>query len=161
MASGDFWQLDPPDGGFLGDIPAEFIRRARMHCPAPTVSHGQSLVWGGAEHGIQGVTELEDRALSFSHTLMLLRSRVIMLSFPHAMFSQALMRFLFSCAGSSARTRQSIWLPLQITSARTCAKPIVWDPYRPPALSARPDARPRPPPLDRGLAPCPGSRVGS
>ena len=60
LASGDLWQIDPPDGGFLGNIPVEFIRRGRMHSPAPTVAHGQSLFWGGAEHGIQGVTELED-----------------------------------------------------------------------------------------------------
>ena len=26
---GDFWQLDPPKGGFLGDIPAEYLRRGR------------------------------------------------------------------------------------------------------------------------------------
>ena len=38
----DFWQLDPPDGGFLGQIPDEFIRRARKYQPAPTVSHGQA-----------------------------------------------------------------------------------------------------------------------
>ena len=26
---GDFWQLDPPKGGFLGDIPVDFMRNAR------------------------------------------------------------------------------------------------------------------------------------
>ena len=57
---GDFWQLPPPDGGFLGNIPVEFIRAARRHVPAPTVAHGQSLLWAGAEHGAQGVTELEE-----------------------------------------------------------------------------------------------------
>ena len=61
LCGGDLWQLDPPDGGFLGDIPAEAIRRARQYVPGPTVSHGQSLMWGGGEHGIQGVTELEER----------------------------------------------------------------------------------------------------
>ena len=60
---GDFWQLDPPDGGFLGNIPVEFIQAARRHLPAPTVAHGQSLLWGGAEHGTQGVTELEDHSI--------------------------------------------------------------------------------------------------
>ena len=61
LCGGDLWQLDPPDGGFLGDIQAEFIRRAQRYVPGPTVSHGQSLMWGGGEHGIQGVTELEER----------------------------------------------------------------------------------------------------
>ena len=60
---GDFWQLDPPDGGFLGNIPVEFIQAARRHLPAPTVAHGQSPLWGGAEHGTQGVTELEDHSI--------------------------------------------------------------------------------------------------
>ena len=59
---GDFWQLDPPDGGYLGSIPVEFIQNARKHNPAPTVAHGQGLLWGGADHGVQGVTELEDES---------------------------------------------------------------------------------------------------
>ena len=60
---GDCWQLDPPDGGFLGNIPVEFIQAARRYLPAPTVAHGQSLLWGGPEHGTQGVTELEDLSI--------------------------------------------------------------------------------------------------
>ena len=51
---GDFWQLDPPDGGFLASIPTEFIRAGRKYAPAPTIAHGQALFWGGSENGIQG-----------------------------------------------------------------------------------------------------------
>eukprot|EP00972_Heterocapsa_arctica_P018409 2718998-Heterocapsa_arctica.AAC.1 len=58
LCVGDFWQLSPPDGGFLGAIPTEFIQRARRHNPAPDVAHGHALFWGGPEIGIQGVTEL-------------------------------------------------------------------------------------------------------
>ena len=29
LCSGDFWQLDPPDGGFFGSIPIEFIQNSR------------------------------------------------------------------------------------------------------------------------------------
>ena len=58
LCSGDFWQLDPPDGGCLGAIPAEFISRSRKYQPAPSIAHGQALVWSGPEHGLQGVTEL-------------------------------------------------------------------------------------------------------
>jgi len=58
LCCGDFWQLDPPDGGFLADIPVEYIQRGRKYAPAPTISHGQSLFWAGAEFGMQGVTEL-------------------------------------------------------------------------------------------------------
>ena len=43
---GGFWQLDPPKGGFLGDIVVEFILRGRKFTPKPDVSHGQSILWG-------------------------------------------------------------------------------------------------------------------
>ena len=57
--SGDFWQLPPPDGGFLGDIPTEYIRNARKYTPSPSIAHGQSLLWSDDdETGVQGVTEL-------------------------------------------------------------------------------------------------------
>ena len=59
LCSGDFWQLPPPDGGFLGDIPQEYIENSRKFLPGPCISHGQSLVWSGPTTGIQGVTELE------------------------------------------------------------------------------------------------------
>ena len=58
LCSGDFWQLPPPEGGFLGDIPCEYIKASRQYTPAPNVAHGQSLVWSGKSTGIQGVTEL-------------------------------------------------------------------------------------------------------
>ena len=54
----DFWQLEPPDGGFLGGIPAQFIQAGRKFKAAPTVAHGQALFWSGPENGMQGVTEL-------------------------------------------------------------------------------------------------------
>ena len=55
---GDFWQLEPPDGGFLGSIPVDYILQARKFQPAPTISHGQALLWSGRKTGVQGVTEL-------------------------------------------------------------------------------------------------------
>jgi hypothetical protein len=60
ICAGDFWQLDPPEGGFLGDIPTEYIQTARKYSPLPTVAHGQALMWSGPQTGIQGVTELID-----------------------------------------------------------------------------------------------------
>ena len=55
---GDFWQLPPPSGGCLSDIPVAFIQGARQYQPSPTVVHGQALMWGGKECGLQGVIEL-------------------------------------------------------------------------------------------------------
>ena len=60
VLSGDFWQLAPPDGGFLADVPTERISAARKYTSLPPVLHGQSLLWGGADCGVQGVTELEE-----------------------------------------------------------------------------------------------------
>ena len=58
LCCGDFYQLDPPDGGCLADIPTQYIQAARKYMPAPTVAHGQALFWSGPADGIQGVTEL-------------------------------------------------------------------------------------------------------
>ena len=58
ICCGDFWQLEPPEGGYLGAIPTDFIQRARMYKPAPTISHGQALLWSGPTGGLQGITEL-------------------------------------------------------------------------------------------------------
>ena len=57
---GDFWQLDPPKGGFLGAILVEFILRGRKFSPKPDVSHGQSILWGHGPGSVQGVTELTE-----------------------------------------------------------------------------------------------------
>ena len=58
--AGDFWQIDPPGGGFLGAIPVEFIRRARQYDPKPDVAHGQSIFWHSGEGCVQGMTELTE-----------------------------------------------------------------------------------------------------
>ena len=63
LLSGDLWQLPPPSGGFLGNIPTEFIANARKYTPSVTISHGQSLLWGGVDNpawAFHGVTELEE-----------------------------------------------------------------------------------------------------
>ena len=59
LFSGDFWQLPSPEGGFLGDLPFEYIQNSRQYHPSPSIAHGQSLMWSGPETGVQGVTELE------------------------------------------------------------------------------------------------------
>ena len=57
---GDFWQLDPPRGGFIAGIPVEFIRNARKYDPKPDIAHGQALFWYDGKGSVQGVTELTE-----------------------------------------------------------------------------------------------------
>ena len=45
LFSGDVGQLPPPDGGFLGDIPIEYLRNARKYATTPSIAHRQSLLW--------------------------------------------------------------------------------------------------------------------
>ena len=57
VLAGDLWQLPPPRGTFLGDVPWEMLTNGKSKKVAQTV-RGQELVWGAKEHGVQGVTEL-------------------------------------------------------------------------------------------------------
>ena len=55
--SGDLWQLPPPRGTFLEDVPWEMITKASNKKLALTI-HGQELIWCYGGQGIQGMTEL-------------------------------------------------------------------------------------------------------
>ena len=57
---GDFYQLPPPEGGYLADVPARFQDPATLphHIPDPLVNYGRELFWSGA---VQGVVELTER----------------------------------------------------------------------------------------------------
>ena len=55
--SGDLWQLPPPRGTFLGEVPWEMITKCSSKKLAQTI-HGQALIWGYGGHGLQGMTEL-------------------------------------------------------------------------------------------------------
>eukprot|EP00435_Cladocopium_sp_Y103_P058343 s631_g20.t1 len=57
ILAGDLYQLPPPKGTFLGDIPWDLVA-GRKATKQATALHGQTLLWGGAEAGMQGVTEL-------------------------------------------------------------------------------------------------------
>ena len=58
ILSGDLWQLPPPRGTFLGQIPWQLL--THVHSKKwPLSLQGQQLVWAAAcDGGIQGVTEL-------------------------------------------------------------------------------------------------------
>lgn len=58
LCVGDFWQLPPTDGGFLGAVPAEFLQNSRKDVAAPDIAHGQALFWSRGEGCVQGVSEL-------------------------------------------------------------------------------------------------------
>ena len=52
------WQLPPPRGTFLGQIPWQLLTHVHSK-KLPLTLQGQQLVWASAEEGgLQGVTEL-------------------------------------------------------------------------------------------------------
>ena len=57
ILAGDMWQLPPPRGTFLGDVPWEWLTQCKTKKVAHTI-RGQELVWGETSDGIHGVTEL-------------------------------------------------------------------------------------------------------
>ena len=57
ILAGDLYQLPPPKGTFLGDIPWDLVA-GRKATKQATALHGQTLLWGGPDAGMQGVTEL-------------------------------------------------------------------------------------------------------
>ena len=57
ILAGDLYQLPPPKGTFLGDIPWDLVA-GRKASKRATGHHGQALLWGGGVAGMQGVTEL-------------------------------------------------------------------------------------------------------
>ena len=57
ILAGDMWQLPPPRGTFLGDVPWEWLTQCKTKKVAHTI-RGQELVWGETPDGIHGVTEL-------------------------------------------------------------------------------------------------------
>ena len=62
LVLGDFYQLPPPSGGYLADVPSSWrpprLSAAANAEPDLLADYGRNLVWGGA---LQGVTELEER----------------------------------------------------------------------------------------------------
>ena len=58
ILSGDLWQLPPPRGTFLGQIPWQLVTGVSSK-KLPLSLQGQQLVWASsAQGGLQGVTEL-------------------------------------------------------------------------------------------------------
>ena len=57
VMAGDLWQLPPPRGTFLGDVPWEMLTHGRSKKVAHT-ARGQQLVWGAMPDGVHGITEL-------------------------------------------------------------------------------------------------------
>ena len=59
--TGDFYQLPPPGGAYLADIPRDLLdpvaKNTKTHQDLLT-EHGRQILWGG---GTQGVTELTER----------------------------------------------------------------------------------------------------
>ena len=55
--SEDLWQLPPPRGTFLGEVPWEMITNCNTKKLVQTI-RGQEIIWTSGAQGIQGMTEL-------------------------------------------------------------------------------------------------------
>ena len=68
ILAGDLFQLPPPRGTFVGDIPWQLIA-GKPNTTTPLAAQGQALIWGGQNAGIQGVTELKRCERTADHWL--------------------------------------------------------------------------------------------
>ena len=58
VLAGDLWQLEPPKGTFIANLPLQWLSHGTSS-KRPPAATGQALIWDtNAKHGIQGVTEL-------------------------------------------------------------------------------------------------------
>ena len=57
ILSGDLYQLPPPRGTFVGDVPWQLLT-GTLAAKTPLAAQGQHLIWGSKAEAIQGVTEL-------------------------------------------------------------------------------------------------------
>ena len=73
--SGDLWQLPPPRGTFLGEVPWEMLTKCSSKKLAQTI-HGQELIWGYGGHGLQGMTELVQCELTHDEWLQELQDQL-------------------------------------------------------------------------------------
>ena len=59
LVVGDLWQLEPPKGHFIADLPHEWLGSAGAR-QRPLLAQGQELMWGPPDRAFQGCTELEE-----------------------------------------------------------------------------------------------------
>ena len=57
ILAGDLFQLPPPRGTFVADIPWQMVV-GKPTATSALAAQGQTLIWGGKKVGLQGVTEL-------------------------------------------------------------------------------------------------------
>ena len=57
VLAGDLYQLPPPRGTFVGDVPWQLLA-GQLAAKTPLAAQGQNLIWGPKHEGMQGVTEL-------------------------------------------------------------------------------------------------------
>ena len=57
VLAGDLYQLPPPRGTFIGDVPWQLLT-GQLRAKTPAAAQGQNLLWGPKTESMQGVTEL-------------------------------------------------------------------------------------------------------
>ena len=68
ILAGDLFQLPPPRGTFVADVPWQMLAN-KPTATSALAAQGQTLIWGGKNVGLQGVTELQRCERTADHWL--------------------------------------------------------------------------------------------
>ena len=91
---GDWWQLEPPKGTFLANLPLQWLSSGSTK-KRPHAAHGQALLWENGSEGVQGVTELYQCERTHDEWLQAVQEE-----FRHCALTETTHAFLHGCPTS-------------------------------------------------------------
>ena len=91
---GDWWQLEPPKGTFLANLPLQWLSSGTTK-KRPHAAHGQALLWEQGSEGVQGVTELHQCERTHDEWLQAVQEE-----FRHCALTETTHAFLHGCPTS-------------------------------------------------------------
>ena len=91
---GDWWQLEPPKGSFLANLPLQWLSSGTTK-KRPHAAHGQALLWEKGSEGVQGVTELYQCERTHDEWLQAVQEE-----FRHCALTETTHAFLHGCPTS-------------------------------------------------------------
>ena len=91
---GDWWQLEPPKGTFLANLPLQWLSSGTTK-KRPHAAHGQALLWEKGSEGVHGVTELHQCERTHDEWLQAVQEE-----FRHCALTETTHAFLHGCPTS-------------------------------------------------------------